>query len=86
MLLIDDILLSPLHGLLWIAREIHEAAREEQANEEQSIRTQLRNLYMMLETDRISSQEFDAEEKRLLDRMDELEESSADLETSKKLR
>ena len=86
MLLIDDILLSPLHGLLWIAREIHEAAREDQANEEQSIRTQLRNLYMMLETDRIPAQEFETEEKRLLYRIDELEASSADLETEKKLR
>ena len=70
MLLVDDILFSPVNGLLWIFREIHKAAETELASEEDSITEQLRLLYMQLETDRISMQQFDAEEKLLLDRLD----------------
>jgi Gas vesicle protein G len=73
MLLVDDLLLSPVHGILWIFREIHNAAREEMANEPESIAQQLRNLYMQLETSAISEQQFDTQEKVLLDRLDEIE-------------
>lgn len=73
MLLVDDILLSPLHGVLWICRKIHDAAQEELANEPAEIQEQLRRLYMQLETGRISSQEFDAQEKILLDRLERIE-------------
>jgi hypothetical protein len=73
MLLVDDLLLSPIRGILWIFREIHNAAREEMANEPESIAQQLRSLYMQLETDAISEQEFEQQEKRLLDRLDEIQ-------------
>ena len=73
MLLVDDILFSPARGLLWIFREIHNAAQKEMVGEEESITEQLRLLYMQLETDRISMQQFDAEEKVLLDRLDAVE-------------
>ena len=33
MFLIDDVLLSPIKGILWVFREIHDAAQEEQAGE-----------------------------------------------------
>jgi len=73
MLLVDDILLSPARGLLWIVREIRDLAQKEMDSEEESITEQLRLLYMQLETDRISTQQFDAEEKLLLDRLDAVE-------------
>jgi adenine-specific DNA methylase len=73
MLLVDDILFSPVGGILWIFREISKVAHEELANEAQSITEQLRLLYMQLETGRITEQEFDAEEKLLLDRLDAIE-------------
>ncbi|HYL36428.1 MAG TPA: gas vesicle protein GvpG [Bryobacteraceae bacterium] len=76
MLLIDDILLSPFRGILWIFREIHNTAREELDNEPESIAQQLRNLYMQLETNAISEQEFEQHEKVLLDRLDEIEARS----------
>jgi hypothetical protein len=76
MLLIDDLLLSPGRGILWIFREIHKAAREEMANEPESISQQLRNLYMQLETSNISEQQFEEREKVLLDRLDEIEGDS----------
>jgi hypothetical protein len=83
-LIIDDILFAPAHSLFWIFREIHKAAKEELGNEAESITDQLRNLYMQLETSRISEQQFDDQEKLLLDRLDSLEadpESSDDGES-----
>ena len=76
MFLIDDILLSPAHGIMWIFREIHKVAQEELDNEPESISQQLRNLYMQLETSAISEQQFDTQEKVLLDRLDEIEADS----------
>lgn len=73
MLIVDDILFSPVRSILWIFREIHKTAQEELASEAESIADQLRNLYMQLETARISEQEFDDQEKLLLDRLDKVE-------------
>ncbi|MBZ5622280.1 MAG: gas vesicle protein GvpG [Acidobacteriia bacterium] len=74
MFLIDDILVAPARGVLWIFEEIHKAAEEELANESESITAQLRNLYLQLETDAITEKEFDTAEKILLDRLDAIEE------------
>ncbi|MCF8038920.1 MAG: gas vesicle protein GvpG [Desulfohalobiaceae bacterium] len=74
MILVDDILLSPIRGLFWIFREIHNAAQQEFENEPEAITAELTNLYMMLETEKITEEEFDKREKELLDRLDELEE------------
>lgn len=74
MLLIDDILLSPMRGIYWIFQEIYNAALEETANEADAITVELSELYMMLETGRISEQEFDIREKDLLDRLEAIRE------------
>ena len=73
MFLIDDILLAPVHGLIWVFRKIHEATLEEQATDAEAITEELRHIYMMLETKKITEEEFDAREKVLLDRLDALE-------------
>ena len=73
MLLVDDILLFPVTGILWVFREIGKIAHEELAGEAQSITEQLRLLYMQLETGRITEAEFDAEEQLLLDRLDAID-------------
>ena len=80
MLLVDDVLCFPVRSILWIFQEIHQAAEAELASEEESITDQLRLLYMQLETGRISEQEFDAAEKRLLDRLDEIKDSRLESE------
>ena len=74
MFLVDDILLAPARGLLWVFKEIHRAAEEEQANEAEAITTKLSELYMMLETGQMTEAEFDAAEKTLLDRLDAIKE------------
>ena len=70
MLLVDDLLLSPL---LWVFREINEAVQQEKAGEAETVTRSLGELYMKLETGAITEEEFAAEEKQLLDRLDEIE-------------
>ncbi len=80
MLLIDDILFFPARSILWIFREIYNAAQQEIATEAEDIRAELGELYMMLETGKISEAEFDTREKELLDRLDEIEEQGSLIE------
>ncbi len=80
MLIIDDLLLFPVRSILWVFQEIHNAAQEEQANEAEAITAELSELYMMLETGKITETEFDTREKTLLDRLDGIKERETDLE------
>lgn len=74
MLIIDDILRFPVSGILWIFREVHEAVKEEQAAEGERITAELMELHRMLDAGKITNALFDAREKELLDRLDEMEE------------
>ena len=78
MFLIDDILMAPARGLLWVFKEIHRAAEEDKANEAESITAKLSELYMMLETGQMTEAEFDAEETVLLDRLDAIKDAAED--------
>jgi hypothetical protein len=73
MLLVDDSLCFPMTSIFWMFREIGKVAEEELAGEAQSVTEQLRLLYMQLETGGITEQQFDAEEKLLLDRLDAID-------------
>jgi len=74
MFVVDDLLMAPAHGLLWIFREIHQAAQEEMVTDAESITADLSALYMRLETGKITEEEFEAEEKRLLERLDKIQQ------------
>jgi hypothetical protein len=78
MLLVDDILCFPVTSILWIFREIDKIAHEELDNEGQLVNEQLRLLYMQLETGRITEEQFDAQEKLLLDRLDAIDKRLED--------
>ena len=80
MFLIDDILLFPVHSLLWVFKEIHNAVEADMANESDAITARLSELYMMLETGQMTEAEFDAAEKLLLDRLDVLKERDSEEE------
>lgn len=77
MFLVDDVLFSPVHGILWIFRAIHRAVEEEMADEAEAITAKLSELYMMFETGQMTEEEFDAAEKAFLDRLEALEERTA---------
>jgi len=83
MFLVDDLLLAPVKGVLWVFREIHDAAQQELAGESESITAALSELYMKLETGQITEAEFEAQEKKLLDRLDQLQAEEAPAETPK---
>lgn len=80
MFIIDDILLSPVRGILWVFTELYNAAQLEVENEAEAITAELSELYMLLETGKITEAEFDAREKELLDRMDEIQEHGSHIE------
>ncbi|MFY9259551.1 MAG: gas vesicle protein GvpG [Gallionella sp.] len=67
MFLLDKLITTPL---MWIAREINEAVQKEQVDESESITRSLSELYMRLETGEITEAMFEAEETKLLDRLD----------------
>jgi hypothetical protein len=78
MLLIDDILLFPAHGVGWLVDKVRQAAQQELENESDHLRAELGELYMMLETHQITEEEFTAREATLLDRLTRLEEEDTD--------
>jgi len=71
---VDDILLFPAKSLVWIFKELHKAVQLEKTNESDSLTTELSELYMMLETGKITEEEFDEREEQILDRLDEIQE------------
>ncbi len=73
MFIVDDILMAPMKGVLWICEQIQEAAEQEQANETENITTELQKLYRSLESGSITEEEFEARESKLLDRLDSIE-------------
>jgi len=81
-LVVDDILLFPVRSLLFIFKEIHQAALEELRQQAEHIRQELIALYLKLESGQISESEFEEREAILLDRLDELEavEEEAEVE------
>jgi BMFP domain-containing protein YqiC len=73
MFFVDDLLMSPVKGVLWVFKEIHDAAQQELAGESEAITATLSELYMKLDTGQITEEQFDAQEKVLLDRLDRLQ-------------
>jgi hypothetical protein len=73
MFLIDDILLSPMKGLLYICNQIHKAAEDDFLNEG-NVSAQLSELYMMLDTGMITEGVFNKKESELLNRLEQIEE------------
>lgn len=81
MFLLDDLLMLPIRALLWSAHKLDEAAQQELAAQEERIIGELSELYRMLEGGMITEEEFAAQEKVLLDRLEELQEPEGEAET-----
>ena len=75
--LLDDILLAPIKGLVFIARKLQDTAMEEFLGED-DVRQKLRELYMSLETGKISNEEFDKQEEVLVERLEEIQAFKAE--------
>lgn len=73
MFLVDNLLLAPFTSLLWVFKEIDAAVQRETVGETEGLTRSLGELYMKLETGAITEEQFEAEEKQLLDRLDAVE-------------
>ena len=73
MLLIDDLLLAPAKGLLFVCRELAKNA-EEALEDDEPVRQELQQLYMRLETGAIGEREFEEREQRLAKRLEAIEQ------------
>lgn len=69
MFLIDDILLAPLKGVIWLGKKINEVA-EKEVSDEGRIKEKLMELQLKFELDEISEEEYNKQEKELLERLD----------------
>jgi hypothetical protein len=70
MLLIDDLLMAPFKGLLFVLREVQKAANEEQAGDERATMAELAALHRALEDGQLTEAAFDEQETLLLERLD----------------
>lgn len=73
MLFIDKILLSPIYATIWAARQVDHAMKQDREAEPERIKAELSELYMSLDTGRITESEFDLREAELLNQLDRLE-------------
>jgi len=76
MLLIDDLILAPGKFVFWILRQVHEAAEKEMDQEAERLTAELGELHRRLESGALGEREFDAREREILDRLDELKARS----------
>jgi len=69
MFLIDDILLAPLNGVIWLGKKINEVA-EREFSDEGLIKEKLMQLQLRFEVDEISEEDYNRQEKELLGRLE----------------
>ncbi|MBI5025122.1 MAG: gas vesicle protein GvpG [Nitrospirae bacterium] len=68
MFLIDDILLAPLKGVIWLGKKINEVA-EKEVSDEGRIKEKLMELQLRFEMDEINEEEYEKQEEELLARL-----------------
>ena len=79
MFLIDDILLAPLKGVIWLGKKINEVV-EREVSDEGRIKEKLMELQLRFELDEISEEEYKKQEKELLERLDTIRKSKEEKE------
>jgi hypothetical protein len=71
MFLVDDLLLGPGKGALLVFKELARKAQEDWLDDD-AIKQELQEIYALAEAGKISSQEFEARECRLLERLEQI--------------
>jgi len=74
MFLIDNILLAPLNGVIWLGKKINEVA-EREFSDEGLIKEKLMEVQMKFEMDKISEKEYNKQEAELLARLDAIKKA-----------
>ena len=65
-------MLSLLKGIYLLGKKLHEMAMEELLDEDK-VREDLKELYVLLESGKISEEEFELREEKLVERLEEIE-------------
>ncbi len=78
MFLIDDILLAPLNGIIWLGKKINEVA-EKEFSDEGLIKEKLMQLQLRFEMDEISEDEYNKQEKELLERLEAIRKAKEEV-------
>ena len=73
--LIDDILLAPIKGIVWIAEKVRDMALEELEDTPEKLQRELLDLQMALESEQITEAEYQKKEKDILERMEALKKA-----------
>ena len=68
MFLIDDIILSPLKGLVWLTEKLNDMAQQEMSDEG-LVKERLMELQLRFELDEIDEETYTRQEKELLERL-----------------
>jgi Gas vesicle protein G len=77
MFLIDDLLMAPLKGVIFIAEKINEVIVKE-TSDEGAIKERLMSLQLKFEMDEISEEEYDRREDELLGLLEKIREDKLD--------
>ncbi len=77
MLLIDDILLAPLKGLIFLGKKIDDLAQKE-LSDIGRIKERLMELQLKFEMDEISMEEYDRRETELLEIIERIQKEKED--------
>jgi len=72
MFFVDDLVMSPFKGFLFLAREVAKAVEQEAEQERTEVMSQLALLHSRVEKKEITDDEFDELETELLDRLEQL--------------
>lgn len=78
MFLIDDILLAPLKGIVWLGNQIDEIVKRE-VSDDGRIKEQLMELQLKFELDEISEEDYNKQEEELLSRLDAIREADEEV-------
>ena len=70
MFYLDDLVMSPFKGFLFIAKEVAKAVEQEKENVRANNMAELSALHARLEAGEITEEEFDEREAELLDLLD----------------
>lgn len=74
MFFIDDVLMSPFKGFLFIAKEVAKAVDQARENDRANAMKELSMLHARLEAGEITEDEFDERESELLDLLESEEQ------------
>ena len=74
MFILDDILLAPIKGVIWMGKKFNEVV-EEEVSSEGRIKERLMELQLRFELDEISEEEYQQKEEELLEQLDAIKKT-----------